>query len=450
MEIETPVKKNDVIEIDIDDIGYDGAGIAHVGGYTVFIGYALKGERVRALIILAKRTFAVGKLQAVLTPSPDRCEPFCPVYRKCGGCELQHMKYEAQLSFKRSALIETFRKAKIEINPAEVIPSEKKSAYRNKMSLPVRGNPPQIGFFASGSHRVVPVEHCPIQFEGNGELIEAFRGFLTDNGIEGYNETTGGGIVRHLSVRKLGNFTTVTVVSNGRHGERLAPFDADLKKLYGDKYSYYINYNDKPDNRILGDESELIGGSTAPVTVDGLMTAVHPQSFFQVNDGVRRALYDFVAAQAGGGKAVDAYSGAGVLSALLAKKADSVTAVEIEQKAVQSAQKMLGLNGIKNVRFICGDCAEKLPEAIAGIGEYTLVLDPPRSGCSEKVLSAAAASKPGKIIYISCNPATLARDSFFLREKGYRIDSITPFDMFPQTVNLETVAVLSRKTPTIT
>lgn len=441
---DTPVKKNDVIEIDIDDVGYDGAGIAHVGGYTVFINYALKGERVRALIILTKRTFAVGKLQAVLVSSPDRCEPICPVYYKCGGCELQHMNYAAQLSFKRAALIETFRKARIEINPAEVIPSDKKFAYRNKMSLPVRGTS-IIGFFASASHRVVPIEHCPIQFDCNRELIVAFREYLIDNGIDGYNETTGGGIVRHLSVRKLGDFVTVTVVANGRHKDMLASFDDKLKKLYGENYAYYINYNDKPGNRILGDESEFIGGSTEPVIVDGLKTAVHPQSFFQVNDGVRRALYEYVAAQAGGGKVIDAYSGAGVLSALLAKKAESVTAVEIEPKAVQSAKKMLELNGIENVKLICGDCAEKLPEVTAGIGEYTLVLDPPRAGCSEKVLSAAAQSKPKKIIYISCNPATLARDIFFLKENGYEVNTVTPFDMFPQTVNLETVAVLSRK-----
>lgn len=442
-----PVSKNDIVEIRIDGLGYDGEGIAHINGYTLFIPFALPGEKVRALIILVKKTFAVGKLKEVLEKSPDRTEPFCPVYTKCGGCNLQHMKYEAQLGFKRDSVCETFRKAGLSVSPALTVPSPLTIGYRNKMSLPVRGE--KIGFFAPASHRLVPVEHCPIQFDGNSELIAAFSEFMREKSIAGYDETTFGGKVRHLSVRRLDGFTTVTVVANGDFTRELAPFDKVLRTLYGDKYAYYVNINTSRTNKILGEKSVLIGGGDAEVTVDGLKLAVHPHSFFQVNDGVRQLLYSAVAALIEGESVTDAYSGAGVLSAIIAKRAAKVTAVEIEPKAVESARTLLERNGIGNVRLVCGDCARELPRLFTAAAQKTstLVLDPPRSGCAREVLEAALSSRPQKIIYVSCNPATLARDTVYLTGGGYSITELTPFDMFPHSANVETLVVLSKKTP---
>ena len=453
---DTPVNNNDVIEAEIDGTGYNGEGIAHLGGYTVFIRNALRGEKVRALIILSKPTFAVGKLQSVIKESPDRAEPFCKVYNKCGGCGLQHMDYAAQLRFKREAVRETFFKAaRLTVEPDEVVPSPLIKNYRNKMSLPVRGEVPQTGFFAEGTHRVVPIDECPIQFEGNGTLIRAFNDFAVKNGISGYNETTCEGTVRHVSARKLNGFITVTVTVNGGEKQKhpLLPFNGILKNLYGENYAYYINYNTGTGNKILGEVSELIGGNPNPVTVDGMCLTVHPHSFFQVNDGVRELLYAAAADEAKGEYIIDAYSGAGVLSAVLAKSAKHVTAIEIEQKAVDSARDLITRNNIKNVTLICGDCANCMDIAIKGIKEQsetksdpTVVLDPPRAGCDKKVLDAVIKSDCGKIVYISCNPATLARDAAYL-SADYEITRLTPFDMFPQTCNVETLCVLSKKIP---
>lgn len=442
-----PVNKNDIIETEIDGIGYGGEGIAHINGYTVFIRYALPGEKVRALVILAKPTFAVGKLQSVLRASPDRAEPFCPVYYKCGGCALQHMTYAAQLEFKKRAIAETFYKtSKIIIDADEIIPSPRIRNYRNKMSLPVRGNIPEIGFFAEGTHRVVPIDECPIQFEDNGKLIKAFKKYLSDNSISGYNETTHEGAVRHLIARKLGDFITVTAVINGNKVNEIRAFNSELKSLYGKNYAYYANINTSVTNRILGDKSELIGGGLVPVNIDGLKISVHPHSFFQVNDKVRQMLYKEIASEVNSEKVIDAYSGAGVLSTILAKSAESVTAIEIESKAVESARTLVKSNGIENVRLICGDCATELPKVLEECknADFTVVLDPPRSGCDKRVLDAVIKSAPKKIIYVSCNPATLSRD-FALLSPRYEITRLTPFDMFPQTPNVETLVVLAKK-----
>ncbi len=447
MQTGAPIKKNDVLEIEIDGIGYEGEGIAHLGGYTVFIRYALPGEKVRAVVILVKPTFAVAKLQQVLRVSPDRATPFCPVYYRCGGCGLQHMTYDAQLRFKQNAVREAFRKtARMDIEPCQTVPSPRPTFYRNKMSLPVRGDDAQTGFFATGSHRLVPIEECPIQFDGNGELIGAFRAFMHKNDLRGYNETERTGDVRHLSVRQLGDFRTVTVVTNGNRAKQLAPFNAVLEELYGNKYAYYLNENTSAGNRILGEKSVLAGGELAPVTVDGLQVSVHPHAFFQVNDGVRQKLYAAAAEHANSHAAVDAYSGAGILSALLARKASAVLGVEIETAAVRSAQDMAARNGIQNVTFVCDDCAEalpRLPQAFRG-QNTVVVLDPPRAGCDRRVLAALSAACPAKIVYISCNPATLARDVSLLTQSGFALSSVTPFDMFPQTAGVETLCVLTR------
>lgn len=446
---DAPVKKNDIVEIETDGMGYEGEGIAHIGGFTVFIPFALPGEKVRARIIAVKRTFAVGKLQAVLTPSVDRVQPFCSAFGKCGGCTLQHVSYAAQLRLKKEIVLNAFKKiAKTQVCPDDVVPSPQIRNYRNKMSLPVRGNPPQIGFFAAGTHRVVSIEECPVQFEDNGPLIRAFYSFMHRNGIEGYNETTGKGTVRHLAVRKTGDGITVTVVANGAYKKQLLPFNEQLQKLYGNKYAYYINYNVQDGNRILGEQSEQIGGNAQIFTEDGLRICVHPHSFFQVNDGVRKILYREVVRAAAGEDVIDAYSGAGLLSALLAQKARSVTAIEIEKEAVASARDLLQRNKIENVRLVCGDCATELSSVTQRYTQENrlpaVVLDPPRAGCDTRVLQAVSEVACPKVAYVSCNPATLARDAAFLLRNGYRIIRLTPFDMFPHSGNVETLAVFEK------
>ena len=270
---------------------------------------------------------------------------------------------------------------------------------------------------------------------------------MRENGIKGYNETTGTGEVRHLAARKIENAVTVTAVANGNFAKRLAPFEQKLKELYGENYAYYVNINETRGNCILGENSVFIGGSESPFEVNGLKVKVHPKSFFQVNDGVRELLYAEIVKEANGENVVDAYSGAGVLGAMLARSANSVTAIEIEPKAVESARFMLEQNGIKNVKTVCGDCAVELGNALKNAKNSTVVLDPPRAGCSRAALDAVCSARPEKVLYVSCAPATLARDAAILSEQGYSLTRLTPFDMFPQTANLETLVVLSKKIP---
>lgn len=443
-EKEIPVKKNDVIETDVDGIGFEGEGIAHVGGYTVFIPFAIPSERVRALVIFVKPTYAVAKLTAVLRASPHRTEPFCPYYYRCGGCAMQHVSYDAQTEVKRQAIKETFRKtARLDCEPQQTVKSPQTRAYRNKLSVPVRGKEPTLGFFAPRSHRLVPISECPIQFDGNKELLAAFSAFLKRKNLSGYNEAEGTGLVRHLVARKLGNSLTVTVVINGGDEKQIAPFYADLKAAFGDDCTLYVNFNNKNNNVILGEKSVLVGGAPHPVTVDGLQTEVHPQSFFQVNDGVRALLYAAVL-QETGKTVLDAYSGAGVLSALMAKGGARVTAIERERAATESARLLNARNGISEqaVRLINGDCAKELPVYLRE-NPHTVVLDPPRAGVAPAVTAALCDQPVQKIVYVSCAPNTLARDVERLLS-AYRLQTLVPFDMFPHCAGVETLAVLTR------
>ena len=441
---ETPVKKNDTVEAEIENLGYEGEGVAHIGGYTLFVPFALPGERVRAHVILAKPSYAVAKLIAVLRPSKERVDPFCPYFKVCGGCAMQHIAYDAQATHKRQSIKETFYKtAKLSVEPQETVRSPKVRAYRNKLSLPVRGKDPKIGFFAPRSHRIVEIDRCPIQFEENEKLISLFKAFLSRERIDGYDETTGKGLVRHLVARKIGDTLTVTVVVNARSGKRIAPFYTDLRAAFG-SVTLYCNYNEGRNNVILGEESALLGGTPTPVLVDDLYVEVHPQSFFQVNDGVRERLYSDVLQEVEG-SVLDAYSGAGLLSARMAKAGHRVTAIEREKKAVESAMLLNKRNNIleSNIKLVCADCAQALPVYLKE-KPHTVVLDPPRSGCAPAVTEALLENPVQKIVYISCAPNTLARDLAVLMN-AYETERLTPYDMFPHCAGVETLAVLSTK-----
>ncbi|MDE7394715.1 MAG: 23S rRNA (uracil(1939)-C(5))-methyltransferase RlmD [Clostridiales bacterium] len=444
-EREIPVKKNDVIEADIDGVGYEGEGVAHLGGYAVFVPFALPDERVRAHVIMVKPSFAVAKLLAVLRPAAERREPFCPHFRTCGGCAMQHIDYDAQTAIKRQTVQDTFRKiAKLNAVVQETVKSPSITAYRNKLSVPVRGAQPKIGFFAARSHRICEIGKCPIQFEENEKLLALFADFLTREKLTGYNEEDGTGLVRHLVARKIGNTLTVTVVVNGKSGKRIAPFYEDLREAFGSACTLYANFNEGRNNVILGEQSALLGGTPKPVLVDGLWTEVHPQSFFQVNDGVRQLLYNAVLEEVGE-TVLDAYSGAGLLSALMAKKGARVVAIEREKKATESAKLLNERNGISEsaVRLVNADCAEALPEYLKNKPQ-TVVLDPPRSGCAPAVLTALTETPVQKIVYVSCAPNTLARDVAVL-SSAYDLQKLTPFDMFPHCAGVETLAVLTKK-----
>lgn len=436
--------KNDILECTIDALGIYGEGIAHVEGRTVFIRGGLPHERVRARIVFERPTFCDAKLEKILEPSPDRIRPVCPVFGICGGCALQHLSYAAELQYKNRRLEETFHKVgKLSIVSLPPVASPTRLRYRNKLSLPVRaGN--NIGFFARDSHRVVPITDCFLQPEWVKKIIAVTHEFLARFDLKGYDEATGTGDVRHVTVREIGGRLYIAVVVLSTLDQRLVEA---LAKTYGSSFDdcvLYVNRNDKKTNVIYGDAWQKIAGDDNPVTVDGIRMDVHPASFFQVNDGVRSALYDAVLDRIDGDTVIDAYAGAGLMTAKLAKKCGKVIGIELDPAAAEAARRTAMLNRIDNMENREGDCAALLPIALEQYPSAAVVLDPPRQGVDAAVIAAVGNSRVRDLVYISCNPATLARDAAKLCAYGFAVESAQVFDMFPMTASMESITVLKR------
>ncbi len=441
------IGKNDIIELTVTGQGMDGEGVARADGKAVFIRGALPSEKVRAKVILTKPRFDIAILEKVLVPSPSRVTPSCPAFGKCGGCDVQHMCYDAQLEFKRGLVTDAMKKIGGFEGVAvdETVPSGETFRYRNKLSLPVRKGG-KIGLFAKGSHRVIETDDCLLQYENNRSLISALKDFMADEGLDGYDEQDFSGDIRHLVSREIGGRLCVTVVAT--HSIDIRGF-ADRVKKFAPSAEVWLNVNARHDNVILGSAWKKVCGTDDPVTVDGLKVCLHPAGFFQVNDDVRKKLYEFVAKTCSGGTAVEAYSGAGLLGAIISKRADKVYGIEINREAHEAALRLARDNNIDNMVSICGDVGEKLPEVLQRIiaengsnRDTFIVLDPPRGGIAPSVAELIGKCGAENIVYVSCNPATLARDLKIICPFGYSITSATPFDMFPQTANVETVVKL--------
>jgi len=430
-------QQKDEILIQIENLGINGEGIGKLDGKTVFVKGGLVGETVKIKVIHEKPSFLVGKLIEVVTPSKDRREPKCEVYGKCGGCSLQHLDYGEQLKYKQRTVKETLKKvAGLEVEVDQTQASDKEYGYRNKISLPIRTQKGGVktGFFRTFSHDIVEFSYCPLQKPEINKTVSLMREFLNEYGGKPYDETDGSGDIRHLVVRSVCDKLYVTVVVNER--VNLKGFEEKLRRNFN-RYALYINYNNKNNNVILGERTEFLGGDDKPIELNGLLTDVHPAGFFQVNDYIRDRIYDFVLSKITTNRVIDAYSGAGLMTARLAKRAKEVFGIEINPFAHQSALEFKARNGIDNMFPKNADSGKALKELLTK--DCTVILDPPRTGCGEDVITALKDFE-GEIIYISCNPATLSRDLKLLNKK---IKSITPFDMFPQTSNVETVAVLS-------
>lgn len=443
------LNKNDVIETVIDDMGINGEGIAHADGITVFVRGAIAGEKVRAKIIYAGKTYCVAILEKIIKASPHRTEALCPYFNKCGGCAFQHVCYESQLEFKRKNLENTLKKQGVPTDKIkDIVPSNKEYGYRNKLTLPVR-YPYKIGFFRPESHSVTETEDCLLQNFDCAGIIRLLKEFMQNSGLAGYEEQSGKGDIRHLSVRFLGGRYYICIVATHDISKKLAEFARVINDCFSSDYAMWLNVNPKKTNVIFSDEFIFINGWLDEIEFESLKIAPHPAAFFQVNDYICRLLYAEAAEETKDYPVViDAYSGIGVLGARLAETAEKVVAVEINEKAHSSALALKETNGIDNLTPLCGDCADKLGGILSDAkGRKTaVVLDPPRSGADGRVISAISESLPEKVVYISCNAATLARDLKLLCEK-YDVKSIRPYDMFPQTPSLETLVVLVRKNP---
>lgn len=442
------IKKNDEVEVQIERFGSNGEGVATICGKVVFVPYAIVGETVLIKIINDKNSFLIGKLLKVLKPSENRVEPKCPNFYKCGGCDIEHIDYDAQIDFKTELVQNTLKKyAKIDKKPEKTEKSEKIWRYRNKFAFPVREVDGKIviGMYRKNSHQIIETDDCLLQSENVSKIIKLFKEYMLENNISAYNEETKKGTIKHIVCREHENKFILTIVVTD---EKFDNFEPLIKKLKTEflEFGIFKNVNKLNNNVIFGNlDIYIYGISELKIEEFGIKYFVNNRSFLQVNDYIKSKIYAKILDLLEGEKIViDAYSGAGLLSSIIAKKAEKVYGVEIVKEATENAEKLKNINNLYNLTNINGDCAKIIPELASSIKDFSVVIDPPRKGVDKKVCEAFLSAEPKKIVYLSCEPSTLARDLSILSEK-YKIVYLKPWDMFPETANVETLVCLEKK-----
>ncbi|MDK0709974.1 23S rRNA (uracil(1939)-C(5))-methyltransferase RlmD [Clostridium perfringens] len=454
------VEKNKEYIFDIISQGYEGEGIAKIDNkYPIFIEGALKGEKVKVRIVKVNKNFAYGKLMEVLEASEERVNPPCAIYKRCGGCKLQHASYKAQLDFKWDRVKDCVSKIG-KLDPSIVkypLGMENPWRYRNKVQLPIGliNGEVKIGFFAPRSHDIIDMESCLIQDEIGDKVVKLTREWIEKFNIRPYNvdgEYDEKGIVRHIMIRR--GFTTnevmVVLVTNGEklpHKEEFV--DLMVKNIPGIK-SVIQNINSKKTNVILGLESKTLWGEdTISDYIGDFRFNISPLSFFQVNPTQTEVLYGKALEYAnltGNEEVFDAYCGTGTITLFLSQKAKKVYGVEIIPQAIDNAWINAKENKVENVEFFVGESEVVIPDLInKGVKADVVVVDPPRKGCDKKLLDAITHINAKKIVYVSCDPSTLGRDLAMLEENGYKTLEVQPVDMFPNTSHVENVAKLIKK-----
>ncbi len=448
-----PVRKNDRLELTITALGAQGQGIGRHQGFVVFVPFALPGERVEVHIIKATASYAVGKLIAVLEASPDRVMARCPVFGRCGGCQLQHLSYEAQLEHKRRQVEDALRTiGGVSIPVPPTVGMAEPWEYRNKAIFPVGQGQDgvELGMYAPHSHTIVPTDCCPIQAAESEGFLAAIRQWARDWGVPAYDEETGRGVLRHAMLRSFGatGQSMAVIVTAGDTLPAQDALVAALRAAVPSLVGVVQNINPERTNVVLGQRERLLWGEPSVVAqLSSLRFQVVPQSFFQVNTTQTERLYAIAgefAALTGDELVVDAYCGVGTIGQSMASKAGRVIGIESVPQAVEEARRSAARNGIANVEYHCGRAEDVFASMAAdGLRPDVIVMDPPRRGCDEAFLQAVAQTHAPRLVYVSCNPATLARDVKILRGLGYELAAVQPVDMFPQTEHVETVVLLS-------
>lgn len=454
-----PVIKNKTYEVIITGMGFQGEGVAKLENFAVFIPGAIDGELVEIKILKVEKKFAFAKLMKVINPSSKRVTPKCNIYDRCGGCNIQHLSYGGQLEYKTNRVMDCINRiGKIEsfiMHPT--VGMEDPYGYRNKVQLPVglcnnTNNNIAIGFYAQRSHEIINMNVCYIQDEVADEVVKLTRKWMRNNDVAPYNEEDSTGSVRHIMVRKA--FKTgevmIVLVTNGEDFNGKEEFISTMTKNIEGVASIIQNVNIDSTNVVLGKKCITLWGKDTIVDyIDKFKFNISPLSFFQVNPVQTEILYNTALEYAGltGEEIVfDAYCGAGTISLFLAQKAKKVYGVEIIPEAIKDAKQNAIENKIDNTEFIVGEAEKVIPELIEqGIIADVVLVDPPRKGCEKSLLEAIAQMAPKKIVYVSCDPATLARDLGVLVDLGYSVQHIQPVDMFPQTAHVETVVLMSRQ-----
>ena len=446
------MRKNDEIEIEITDMSAEGSGIGRYDGMAVFVPSTAVGDRVRALVLKVKKTYAFGKLLAVISPSPDRIENDCLSFNRCGGCVYRHISYTSECRIKSGKVYEAVKRiGGVDLKPQEIIGSDTPDRYRNKAQYPVAQDG-TFGFYAFHSHRIIPCGECALQPEIFGKITAAVTGWIRERGVSVYNEETHRGLLRHIYLRlaeKTGEIMAVAVIN----GESL-PFSDDfverLLSVCGENlHSVQLNINREKTNVILGNKCKLLYGEEYITDIlCGVRVRLSPLSFYQVNRATAEKLYAKAAeyAEPDGKTVLDLYCGAGTIGLSMAHKAKRIIGAEIVPEAIEDAKYNARLNGIENAEFICADAAKaaKLLND-RGLKPDVIILDPPRKGCSPELIDTVAEKfRPERVVYVSCDPATLARDIKLFSEKGYTLKEYTPVDMFPRTAHVECCAMICR------
>ncbi|WDM22890.1 23S rRNA (uracil(1939)-C(5))-methyltransferase RlmD [Paenibacillus polymyxa] len=496
-----PVQKNDEAVIDIIGMNHDGEGVGRVEGFTLFVPGALPGEKVRVKVLKTKKQYGYAKLLDIAQTSPDRIAAPCAIYDQCGGCQIQHMSYEAQLSWKRQHVVDVLERiGKLSVamesseHTAQVLAASADTdgeadtvttadsamnvdgnadsmsrvhgvvvhptlgmsepwRYRNKAQVPIGVTEGGLvgGFYARGSHRIVDMNTCLIQDERNDEVVARVKEIGRMLGISAYNEETGRGLLRHVVVKtafRTGEMMLV-LVTNGRDIPHADAWIGSIREHIPHVASICQNVNTKRTNVIFGDETRVLWGRDVIYDYIGnVQFAISARSFYQVNPVQTEVLYSKTVEYAGlTGKetVIDAYCGIGTISLFLAQHADQVYGVEIVKEAIDDARSNALLNEMRNVKFEVGASEDVIPAwKEQGITADVIVVDPPRKGCDPRLLDTILEMKPERVVYVSCNPSTLARDLRILEDGGYSTVEVQPVDMFPHTVHVECVVVIYR------
>ena len=442
------------MELEITGLGTNGEGVGRHENLTVFVEGALPTEKIFAEVTQSKKNYAVAKLVKILRESADRVKPFCPIYEECGGCQLQHLSYDAQIKWKRQQIIDAVKHiGKLDgIEILNTIGMENPLRYRNKMQFPVarEKNNLVIGCYARGSHKIIDTDSCMIQRAGMDEVLTAVKKVLDKYNVSAYDEDTHRGILRHVMSRIGFNgelmIVLVTATKNLPNEKNIVnAIRHALPKVTSIQQNIQTYHN----NVILGRETKILYGKpTIKDKIGNLTFNISARSFFQVNTAQAEILYNVALKFAGLTKretVIDAYCGIGTITLFLAKSARKVYGIEIVPTAIEDAKKNARENNIRNAEFIAGDAVKIIPRLYReGIRADVVIVDPPRAGCDKKVLEIFAAMNPAKIIYVSCNPANLARDLSILNELGYITKKIQPVDMFPFSSHVESVALIVR------
>ena len=452
-------RKNDLVTLEIEDCGIDGEGIGKADGFTVFVKDAVIGDTVTAKIIKAKKNYGYGRLMEVLKPSPYRVEPKCEFARQCGGCQLQALSYDQQLVFKTNKVKGHLERIGgfTDIPMEPIIGMDELFHYRNKAQFPVGRNKEGkivTGFYAGRTHNIIENRDCALGVAENKEVLDRVIAHMEKYGIEPYNEATGKGLVRHVLIR-YGYFTKEVMVCLILNGNKIPKEELLVKSLceIPGMTSITINVNKKHSNVILGEEIRLLWGQEYITDrIGDISYQISPLSFYQVNPMQTQKLYAKALEYAdlhGQETVWDLYCGIGTISLFLAQKAKFVRGVEIVPAAIENAKENAKLNGLENTEFFVGKAEEVLPREYKKNGVYAdvIVVDPPRKGCDETLLETMVEMNPERIVYVSCDSATLARDLKYLCERGYELRKVCPVDQFGMTVHVETVVLLSHKKP---